>query len=330
MKTNNHNKTKKLFRIAIWLLTIVLIGILYLYMRSRKEILYELLKIDFKDIILLIPIWILLSFTRSYTRRIMAASFGVKLKFLDWYGLYLFTNMLSLVIPARGDFIFSAAYLKKKYNLPISSFVSIIYGNSILLALTLSLEAMAILLYVGLKENVWNLKMWYIMGGMAALAIFFAFLPHKKLSGESWIAKKLNNMVESWKKLRSNTILLIKLVCLEVLGSLFFAFWMFFSYHVLDFDINFPNSFFAGIACQMSYFFKITPGNLGIRESLVGFVSQITNVGFAQGITVTLLQRALSTLGFLLLGGISGIFIIRKILSMGLNIKNMDAKNPEE
>jgi len=330
MKINKRNKVRKLFRISVWLFTIIIIGMLYLYMRGRKEILQELFKVDFKDIILLIPIWISLSFARSYTRRIMAASFGVKLKFLDWYGLYLFTNMLSLVIPARGDFIFSAAYLKKKYNLPISSFVSIIYGNSILLALTLSLEAMAILLYVGLKENVWNLKMWYIMGGTATLTIFFAFLPHKKISGESRIAKKLNNMVESWKQLRSNTTLLIKLVFLEVLGSVFFAFWMFFSYHVLDFDISFPNAFFAGIACQMSYFFKITPGNLGIRESLVGFVSQITNVGFAQGVTVTLLQRGFSTLGFLIFGGIFGIFIIRKILSLGLNIKHMDSKNNDE
>ncbi|MEJ2356390.1 MAG: hypothetical protein P8Y62_10960, partial [candidate division WOR-3 bacterium] len=122
MKNNKGKKTKKLFKISIWLFTIILIGILYLYMRDRKEILYGLLKINLKDFILLIPIWISLSFARSYTRRIMAASFGVKLKFLDWYGLYLFTNMLSLLVPARGDFIFSAAYLKKKYNLPISSF----------------------------------------------------------------------------------------------------------------------------------------------------------------------------------------------------------------
>lgn len=137
-------------------------------------------------------------------------------------------------------------------------------------------------------------------------------------------------MIESWKKLRSNPVLLMKLTSLEIFGSVLFAFWMFSSYRILGFEINFPDAFFAGIACQMSYFFKLTPGNLGIRESLVGFVSQITKVGFAEGVTVTLLQRALSTAGFLLLGGISGIFIIRKILSLGLNIKHIDSKNTDD
>ncbi|MEJ2356045.1 MAG: hypothetical protein P8Y62_09150, partial [candidate division WOR-3 bacterium] len=131
------------------------------------------------------------------------------------------------------------------------------------------------------------------------------------------------NTIESWKKLRSNTILLVKLIFLEILGSILFAFWMFFSYHVLGFNINFPNAFLAGIACQMSYFFKITPGNLGIRESLVGFVSQITEIGFAEGVTVTLLQRAISTVGFSVLGLIASIFIIKNVLSLGLSIKNV-------
>jgi uncharacterized membrane protein YbhN (UPF0104 family) len=330
MKNTTNYKVKNLFRISIWLFTLIIIAMLFFYMRNKREILSGLLKINSKDLLLLIFIWILLSFSRSYTRKIMAASFGVRLKFLDWYGLYLFTNMLSLVIPARGDFIFSAAYLKKKYELPISSFASIIYGNSILLALILSLEGMVVLLYVGLRKNIWNLNMWYIMVGMATLAIFFAFLPHKKFSSKKWITKKINNMIESWKKLRSNPVLLMKLTSLEIFGSVLFAFWMFSSYRILGFEINFPDAFFAGIACQMSYFFKLTPGNLGIRESLVGFVSQITKVGFAEGVTVTLLQRALSTAGFLLLGGISGIFIIRKILSLGLNIKHIDSKNTDD
>jgi uncharacterized protein (TIRG00374 family) len=88
---------------------------------------------------------------------------------------------------------------------------------------------------------------------------------------------------------------------------------MYLSYVALGFEVRIVPVVFASVAIQMSFFFSITPGNLGVREMLLGFVSQVIGLGFGEGIAVTILQRAVSVVVFLVVGGFFSILVLRSL-----------------
>jgi uncharacterized membrane protein YbhN (UPF0104 family) len=287
------------------------------YVRDEREKFARLLTINPTYLALLVGVWVLLSIPRGLIRKLMAQRLGVKLAFVDWYGLFMVTNLISLVVPARGDFIFSAAYLKKKYGLPISQFGSMVYGSSVLLAVVLCLEGCLGLFFLGITENIWDLKIWGIVIAVGMGAIPFAMLSKRILKGESWLIRNLRTALEGWETLRSDPGLLIRLVALIVTSSLIFTMWMYVSYRTLGFEVSVIPVFLAGVATQMSFFLSLTPGNLGVREAIVGFISQVTRLGFAEGVAVTILQRAVSTAVFFIFGGFFSLFIVGALMSIG-------------
>ena len=309
---------RRLLRLVLtWALTAAIITALVYCVRNETETFANLLTVNPINLALLIGVWVLLSIPRGLTRKLMARRLGVKLAFVDWYGLFMVTNLISLVVPARGDFIISAAYLKKKYGLPITQFGSMVYGNAVLLAAVLGLEGCLGLILLGITENVWDLKIWGIVVTVGLGAIPFALLSNHILKGKNWLVKKLRAAIEGWESLRSDPGLLLRLVALIVMSSLIFTMWMYVSYRTLGFDVSIVPVFFAGVATQASFFFSLTPGNLGVREAIVGFISQVIGLGFAEGIAVTILQRAVSTVVFFIFGGFFTLFVVGAFVNIG-------------
>jgi uncharacterized membrane protein YbhN (UPF0104 family) len=115
--------------------------------------------------------------------------------------------------------------------------------------------------------------------------------------------------------MRSDPAFVLRVALLIVASSLAFTIWMYVSYRALDFEAGIVPIFFAAIATQMSFFFSLTPGNLGVREVVVGFVSQLTGLGFAEGVAVTILQRTVSTVAFAVLGLLFSLLIVSDLTS---------------
>jgi len=325
---NFYSVNRKYFHsIIVWLITILLICWLVFYIKNENEKLATLLNLNFTQIILLSFICLILFIPKGLIRKLMAQRLGVHLVFIDWYGLFMVTNFISLIIPARGDFVFSAAYLKRKYELPFSKFGSMIYGNAILLAIVLSLEASLGLLLLGIIQGTWNFKVFGIVIAIGFGALPFALLSRSYIQGENLFVKKLKNALEGWEQLRSDKKLLLKSGLLVVTNSLIFTIWMYASYQVLGFNPQLIPVFFAGVVTQMSFFFSLTPGNLGVRETIVGFVSQVTGLGFTEGVAVTILQRVISMAIFFIAGSFFSLFIINDLLAVK---KNLEAKEQDE
>lgn len=307
------NKAVRL--VLVWSVTIVVIAILVYRIGGEGDKLARLLTIREEHLAWLFLVWLLLSIPRSLIQKLVAQKLGARLSFVDWYGLSMVTNLLSLVMPARGDYAFGAVYLKKKYNLPITRFGSIIYFNAVLLAIVLGIEGCVGLLLLGITQGLWDLRVW---GGVVAVglgALPFVLFSRRLLRGETWLARKLREIAEGWELLRSDPGFILRIVALVMASSLVFTLWMYVSYRALGFEVGIIPAFFAGVTTQMSFFFSLTPGNLGIREAVVGFVSQTTGLGFAEGVAVTVLQRAVSTVGFLICGGLFSLFIVPALTS---------------
>jgi uncharacterized protein (TIRG00374 family) len=83
-----------------------------------------------------------------------------------------------------------------------------------------------------------------------------------------------------------------------------------FSYYVLfagfDMRLSLPALTVFCTLLNLSTFFVITPGNIGIQEIAFGFISQQFGVGMAQGILVSIVSRIISTALTILLGVLFG------------------------
>ena len=300
--------------ILSWSLALALIVALVYGLREEREKLWELVTISARHVVFLAGLYVLLSLLGGLNRKFMARQLGVRLSFLDWYGFLVLTNLISLVVPARGDLLVSAAYLRRKYSLPVAHFASMVYGNAVLLAGVLGVEGCLGLLLLGLFDGVWNMAVWAIVLLAGAAAVPLALMSKSVLKGDLWLVQKLRMALEGWEVLRSNRRLLTGLAFLLVAGSVCFTAWMYVSYAALGFRVRLLPAFFAGISAQLSFFLSLTPGNLGLREIMVGFVSQVTGLGFAEGVAVTVLQRGVSTAVQLVLGGAFSPFIVRSLV----------------
>ena len=309
-------RRRRALRLAgAWALALALLLALAVYARDRPEIARRLLEVSAADLALLAGAWLLLSIPRSLIRRLMARRLGAELRFVDWYGLGMVTNMIALVLPARGDYLLSAAYLRRRYGLALSHFASMVYGNAVLMAGILGAEGCLVLLAMGLVDGRWSGPVLAVMGVLALAAGGAALLSTRLVPGGSWIGQKIRTALDGWHRIREDRALLLRLGFLMASSTLIFAAWMYLGYRALGFDVRLLPVVFAGLVSQASFFVNLTPGNLGVRETLVAFASEAIGLGFAEGAAVTLLQRALSSVMFLLLGGGFGLVMFKDLLA---------------
>jgi uncharacterized protein (TIRG00374 family) len=153
------------------------------------------------------------------------------------------------------------------------------------------------------------------MGALALAGGVAAALSTRWVPGRSWIGQKVRTAIDGWHRIREDRGLLVRLTVLTATSTLIFAGWMYLGYRALGFDVRLLPVVFAGLVSQASFFVNLTPGNLGVREALVAFASEAIGLGFAEGAAVTLLQRALSSLIFLVLGSGFGIVMFKDLLA---------------
>lgn len=312
-----------------WLFSLCLCAAILYQLRNDQEKLFRILYISPLYLFFLSALRASIFIPPGISRKLMAERLGIRLAFVDWYGLLIVTNLISLAIPARGDLALSALYLRKKYSLPITHFISMLYGSTILLILCLSITGIFCMALIAAEGVTLDNRILGIVATFGVLSLFLGGLPPSLFRGENWIMRKLRAALEGWIHLRSDKTLLTKLTFLTLSGIVLISLWMYASYRMLGFEISVLSATVTGVIFQMSFIISITPGNLGLREALLGFTSQILGLGFAEGVAVALLQRAVSILVILCLGGIFSAFVMRSLTSI-VNSKVSEEKSADE
>jgi uncharacterized membrane protein YbhN (UPF0104 family) len=258
--------------------------------------------------------WVLLSIPRGLIRKVMVAQLGTRLGFVDWYGLSMVTNLVGLVTPARGDAILAGAYLKRRYGLSLSRFLGTVYANAVLLALVLSLQGLAALVAIGRSQDLSNPLVWVVVAMPGLVAGLLAIGSPAQVPWRGWLGDRLRAALGGWQAIRQNGATLAGSALLTIVGTGCFAFWTWTAFRGLRLDVGLAPLILTSVVGQLAAYVNLTPGNLGIREALLGFVTAALGIGFAEGVAVTLLQRAVSTALFLVVGGGFGVVALRGVL----------------
>ena len=237
----------------------------------------------------------------------LTIDFGIDLCFHEYFSISVITSFGNIFLPMRGGAGVRAVYLKSRYNLDYSYFLSSLAGNYLIIFNVTSAAALA-----GMAV------LYFYTGGFSFLVagVFFfitvatswaIFLPPAKVDWIpiGWARMRINKVLSGWHRIRKSGKTVLDLFILTILFMTFATVitWLeFTAFHMEDISGNpvglLQAMIFTSIG-HLTLLVAITPAALGIRETMLMFSAQFLGISPSQALAVSLLDR---TVGFLVLG----------------------------
>jgi uncharacterized membrane protein YbhN (UPF0104 family) len=251
----------------------------------------------------------------------LTISFGIDLLFFEHFSISIITSFGNLFLPMRGGAGFRAVYLKSRFDLDYSYFVSSLAATYLIGFSITAIAALVCLALFYVNSGGSSLPVTLAFLGIAALTSWAIFWPPPSLEWipVAWVRERVNQVLSGWNTIRKSAKILVKLCWLSAL-NLFLCFlitWLEFgSFHMKDYrgnDISLLQaSIFSAIGI-LTFLVSITPAALGIKESVLMFSSQFLRISQSQALTVSLLDRSVSVLVICLFFGFASIYVNNKL-----------------
>lgn len=233
---------------------------------------------------------------------------NIQIKYTDAIGLSYTANLLNQILPYRPGMIYRYFFLKQKYQMSLGLFVCIMSLYFILTVLSGSLFAL-----VGWWWGDLSIIHLYDFRGLLGLILFillFGLLI--RFSKKTKIKEKrpiLHEKIQYIKQTLYHPKLLGINCLIFILIHSFIAVSLYYIYQCLHHTIPFMHcAFFSGIL-SLSSILYVTPGNIGINESILGAITQVIYQDFSIGLSASLLFRMTQWIPGIILGCFFGLLL---------------------
>lgn len=300
---------KRLWSIIVLVLVIAAIA---WYLISQRQLLLALTQVSLLAITYLVGGQFLFLGTNGLFLREFAIKFGVRLTPKEWFGLSVVTTMGNYITPFSGGMIARAAYLKQRHGLAYAQFVTLLASSYLINFGVIGVVGALILLT--LEEAIqfyWQVLVFFV--AVAILMLALILFPTVRLPWKNRIARSVSVSLEGWMEVKSDQVLIAKLVAYTLVNILLsgFSFWI--AYDALGSRISFRSALLLGLLTSFSLLIRITPGNLGIQEAVVSLSSGLLGIGTGPGLLVALLVRAATLVLAFTLGPIFSFLLTSKL-----------------
>lgn len=274
----------------------VIIGLL-LFIYWNADLFYSLKQISFIDLGVLFSFGIIAILINSTQFRYLAEVFNIRLKFREWFGLAVANTLHNYYTPARGGTVLKAIYLKKSYNLAYSNFISLTAGAYLLGFFLASLSAAFFILISFLLYNEFYKTVFLISIGLVVATAIIGFFSWKV----EWSAvlkkfSRLHNFVLNVEKgllfFKKNKRLLIKILLFKFLFIVIMAIKLYWAFRAIGVETNLITVLIIQSLVVFSMVLSLTPGNLGVREGIIGLLASMLDIPLKKAILGALVDRA--------------------------------------
>ncbi len=301
---------KTLLKIVIVAACIVYIASFFYTSRSSLSI---VIKLNFTTLSALVLLWFCYMLTHSWRLQlILQKCSGRKIAFWQWFKILVLGNFLNMVFSQLGN-IYRGVRLKKECDISYTSYIASFASFAWMDTCMNLVLAIVIILLIEPDLKIGSFPASFLLVIICAVIVilpvaassllrFIRFKNHYL----DWTKSKLSQVLATTLDNIKDVSFLLKII---LLGIAVFMITVF-SYHVLfagfDMRLSLPALTVFCTLLNLSTFFVITPGNIGIQEIAFGFISQQFGVGMAQGILVSIVSRIISTALIILLGVLFG------------------------
>lgn len=303
------NKKGQIVSVAILIIIIVVIGF---YLRANSELLHSLSNMSLTLAFWLIVFRILFIATNGLFLQAFANKFGIQLNLMEWFGLAIVTTMGNYITPFSGGMVARATYLKYRYAFPYAQFATLLASNYLVTFWVIGVVGLvSLLIFVDTAQFYWQVILFFLT--ITITISILALLPTIKLPWNHRMARVLNTSLEGWALVKNDSLLLARLVAYTLANISLngFSFWV--AYRALGFPVSFAPALLIGLLAVFSILINVTPGNLGIQESVISLSSGLLGAGVGQGLLVGLLIRAATLVSAFTLGPIFSFLLSREL-----------------
>ncbi len=309
--TDKKSTTKKpIFKV---LATIIFIGLFINYYRQNPDSLSQLGDLETSTLILGALFTIVNMVSLGVFLKVVIDTLARSISLVESVYTTALSTLANYVLPFRGGAAVRAVYLKTEYGLSYTKFVASLYGNYILVMLINSFVALATLLWLAADSIQVNITLWLIMLSIFSFALS---LTTKRLRLDSFainvlsrinhpitakLARRIEGVVDGWKLVAHNSQLLTRMIGVVSINFLarFGMFTLLFSALEIDIAVSYMLLFTA--LTNLTIFISLTPGALGVRETVLLLYSQTLSLDNDEVLAVSLADRAITLSSILIM-----------------------------
>lgn len=290
------------------LLLVIFLVIFLFYFFSNIDDFKYLLEIKWYYILSIIVLKLIILFINGLYISLFLKGYKLLIPNLEAYYLSFITTWGNYFGPLQGGSGLRALYLKRKFDFPISLFLATMYGNYILVFFVngiISLIALFIVqATVGITNNI--LILFFSMVTLATAMIIFVpntsdiFIDILKSFSNRFILK-IVKIFEGWLHLRKNLRLMWSLIALTLTNYVLWAMMYFLEFRAIDITLTFAQTLLFTSITSSTILVNITPGGIGIRESIQLLFSEIISVSDIDIVSVAIIDRVLLFISLLIL-----------------------------
>jgi len=298
---------KRYLNVALTIFFLVAFAIYFAYNLNDFKILLDI-KIYYLFIIALLQFSVIL--VNAYFFIFILDGFKLKVNFKESLLITILSAIGNYFTPFRGGAGIRAIYLKRKHAFSYSKFLSTLAGNYIIVFLINSLIALLSLsILLGSGKHVGIEAILLFAGIFMSLTIIILFPISTKFL--PW--KKIALVVNGWNELIKNKPLIIKLIALTLLNAFLGIFLYYIELYAIGVKTNlFYATIFSSISA-ISLLLSLTPGSLGIRESLLVLFQSSIALETSEILAASVVDRGIY-------------FFVMIILALFIRLINFDVK----
>ena len=284
-------------------------GVVLAYQNSN-EIILNFRLLDYKYFIFAIIMAGLASFMSAYKLfKTFSYALSFDINFSEWLHVYIKSYFLNFFVPMLG-MLFRGNYLKKKYNISYTDYIAASYLFAVVGLLVL-------LMLCSLLLAMFEEKYFFLIPSISIIfLVYVKIIFFKKISEYSFEKKTLNyyfkklsifsellNLVYYKNKFFNYLIIFVITACIDLLVFVI-------TLNGFAHSISLESLILIYLAYTVSWFIRITPGNIGIQEAIISTASSMTGFGALSGTILSLLLRLIN------LGGILLLWCVLKVIYM--------------
>ena len=279
---------------------------------NYRDLFYSILRIKPGYVIILLCLFILVQLVNGYRVFMIVRFFGAHIKTFDWICLPYITSYLNY-LPVNAGSGATAVFLKKKYNLPYTKFVSMSGALLLLQMFCFSTSGLLLMAFIRIVKGHTNGYAVMVLLFIAAAVIGARFVPVGFVKGESRVSNWIKSALTGFEDLRKEKSLILSLMLNSYLQLALMGLTVYFTFMSLGLLVDYLDGLLLGIFTSVSKYNFLFPGQLGLREIFIGFATKMVQGSFDDGVIVAVTDRVISGVATIILGNIFMWLIIPRI-----------------
>ena len=235
--------------------------------------------------------------------KIIFSAFQVKLSTKEWFGLPQVIMLFNLIFFKSGT-IANAYYLKKHHQLSYSRFIVGMGSQKLLDIFAASFLGFifSLSLFIFLKINFYVVLIFCVLL-LALIFIFLSpFINNKEYN--SRVIKKVIEAIKLWNEFKQNKAIIVKVILYEIIAIFILGMRYYVVFNVLNNPVSIFDCVIISMLVSITGYVSIFPGNMGIREIVVGLSAYSLEYSFDYGVIATTLDRIIATIWLGIFGSI--------------------------